>query len=124
MQHIWKNARELRNNATDAELKLWRQSAQSAARRREVQEAISHRRPRRRFRFAGTRTGNRTRWRTTVEQRSQDEDRTRKLACNGYRVLRFWNDDVLLRTQNVVAEILCALTQPLPSPPLQSQGRE
>jgi very-short-patch-repair endonuclease len=33
------------------------------------------------------------------------------LQREGYRVLRFWNDDVLLRTDDVVAEIFRVLEE-------------
>jgi len=34
-----------------------------------------------------------------------DAARTRKLEARGFRVLRFWNDDVLLRTEDVLEVI-------------------
>ena len=40
-----------------------------------------------------------------------DQHRTGALQCKGYRVLRFWNDDVLLSTQAVLAEIFQALEE-------------
>jgi very-short-patch-repair endonuclease len=40
-----------------------------------------------------------------------------KLAVNGYRVIRFWNDDVLLRLDDVLDESSRnVLTPPQPSP--------
>ena len=54
-----------------------------------------------------------------LDQLAYDDERTRKLGVNDYRVLRFWNDDVLLRTDAVLDEIHRQL-QPLPSPPLQA----
>ena len=124
MQPIWKNARNLRNNATDAEQKLWRH-----LRNRQLAGVKF----RRQYPIAGHVADFASPEQRLVieldggqhaDQRDRDEERTRRLACNGYRVLRFWNDDVLLRTEDVVTEILRVLTQPLPSPPLQSQGRE
>jgi len=38
-----------------------------------------------------------------------DAVRTQALQAEGYRVLRFWNNDVLLRTQAVLEQILAAL---------------
>ncbi|HVH80888.1 MAG TPA: DUF559 domain-containing protein [Stellaceae bacterium] len=35
-----------------------------------------------------------------------DEARTAELACHGYRVVRFWNNDVLANTMGVVETIL------------------
>ena len=43
-------------------------------------------------------------------QLSYDLDRTRWLGNQGFRVLRFWNNDVLENTESVVEEILKALT--------------
>ena len=43
------------------------------------------------------------------------------LAVNGYRVIRFWNNDVLANTEGVVQSILSEIennpTSPRPSPP-------
>lgn len=41
-----------------------------------------------------------------LEAQHYDERRTQRMNTNGYRVLRFWNDDVLLRTDLVLEEIL------------------
>jgi len=38
-----------------------------------------------------------------------DAVRTRALQAEGYRVLRFWNNDVLLQTADVLEQILAAL---------------
>ncbi len=40
-----------------------------------------------------------------VENAAYDERRSTLLAAAGWRVLRFWNDDVLLRTDDVLAEV-------------------
>ena len=45
-----------------------------------------------------------------------DEARSRLLTGEGYRVIRFWNDDVMTNIEGVLAQIDAALT---PSP---SQG--
>jgi hypothetical protein len=45
------------------------------------------------------------------------------LEARGYRVLRFWNGDVLAQTEEVLAAILGALrAQPLPTLPLKGGG--
>jgi Protein of unknown function (DUF559) len=44
-----------------------------------------------------------------VEQTAYDVQRTRVLESEGYRVVRYWNDDVLLRTSAVLEDILRAL---------------
>ena len=40
-----------------------------------------------------------------VDARRYDAERTRVLEARGYRVLRFWNDEVLLRTEDVLEVI-------------------
>jgi len=40
---------------------------------------------------------------------SYDAARSAALEAAGYRVVRFWNDDILLRTEAVLEEILRAL---------------
>lgn len=44
-----------------------------------------------------------------VERTAGEAARTRRIERNGYRVLRFWNDDVFLQTDVVLAEILRSL---------------
>jgi very-short-patch-repair endonuclease len=53
-----------------------------------------------------------------------DARRTRYLAAEGFRVLRFWNDDVLLRTNDVLETIEGQLRNPspLPSPRKRMRG--
>jgi very-short-patch-repair endonuclease len=41
-----------------------------------------------------------------------DANRTAYLQKSGYRVIRFWNNDVLARTQDVLATILAETGQP------------
>lgn len=59
-----------------------------------------------------------------VEAVEYDEDRTRFVQAQGYRVLRFWNNDVLMQTGTVLEQILIALQQhPHPNPlPLAGEG--
>ena len=111
-------ARELRKNLTDAERLLW-----SRLRRRQIHG--------RRFRrqhpigpfiadFACTEAklvieldGGQH-----VERKDQDAARTRWLAERGYRILRFWNNDVLTQVEAVVQIVATAtLAAPLPDPP-------
>jgi very-short-patch-repair endonuclease len=42
-------------------------------------------------------------------QRDADARRTRQIEANGYRVLRFWNNDVLGNIEGVLSEIQAAL---------------
>jgi very-short-patch-repair endonuclease len=106
MEEIWTKARALRNTATDAEQALWRY-----LRGRQLQGLKF----RRQYPIAGYIAdfacveaklvieldgGQHT------DQAPYDAERTRKIECNGFRVLRFWNDDVLLRTAEVLDEII------------------
>jgi very-short-patch-repair endonuclease len=63
-----------------------------------------------------------------LERKCHDDLRTARLSALGYRVLRYWNNDVLLRTEDVVADIHRHLTvgfTTLPNPPLRfAKGRE
>ncbi|MFC4525435.1 endonuclease domain-containing protein [Dyella halodurans] len=59
------------------------------------------------------------------EQVAYDEARTRKLQNMGYRVLRFWNNDVLKNLDSVLEVIMEALASPAPHPnPLPEGERE
>ena len=55
-----------------------------------------------------------------VEQADADEIRTQILKTHGYRVIRYWNDDVLSRIEDVLDDILrhAKGTPPRPSPSL------
>jgi very-short-patch-repair endonuclease len=58
-----------------------------------------------------------------AERVEQDALRSIVLAKSGFRVLRFWNTDVLLKLDDVLAEILRQLQAP-PSPqPSPASGR-
>ena len=56
---------------------------------------------------------------------AKDVERDRWLASKGYRVLRFWNSDVLKNRTGVLETILATAREatPLPNPPPQG-GRE
>ncbi|MCI4569088.1 endonuclease domain-containing protein [Lysobacter sp. CFH 32150] len=69
-----------------------------------------------------------------AEQTDYDLQRSRVLLGAGFRVVRYWNDDVLLRTEDVLDDILRALeslksyshgnvksTPPQPSPSLRER---
>ena len=55
-----------------------------------------------------------------VESES-DISRTAYLEALGYRVLRFWNGDILLRPDDVAMTIFASLTDPSPRSPLASR---
>jgi very-short-patch-repair endonuclease len=45
-----------------------------------------------------------------------DELRDARLMAEGFRILRFWNNDIFNNEQGVLATILTALQTPLPNP--------
>jgi very-short-patch-repair endonuclease len=52
-----------------------------------------------------------------------DERRTAWLESQGFAVIRFWNDDILARTDIVTEAIWAALQPPLPNPtPARGEG--
>jgi len=54
-----------------------------------------------------------------------DAERTKTLEANGYRVLRFWNNDVLGNVDGVLEAIASALTTtPTPNPSPQGGGEQ
>jgi adenine-specific DNA-methyltransferase len=58
-----------------------------------------------------------------AESLIEDLERTRYLARGGFRVIRFWNDEVLQRTEAVLESVLEALIQACPHPdPLPQAG--
>jgi very-short-patch-repair endonuclease len=67
-------------------------------------------------------------------QSAEDATRTRFLESIGFRVIRFWNNDVLERTEGVVAEIDRVLAdmiaegarmnRPSPSPSRKREGKQ
>ncbi|MDP2752409.1 MAG: DUF559 domain-containing protein, partial [Rhodocyclaceae bacterium] len=57
----------------------------------------------------------------------RDKKRDKCLQTAGFRVLRFWNNDVLQNIDTVVEAIWIALQKefiphPLPNPPLEGEG--
>ena len=59
-----------------------------------------------------------------LEKIPHDEKRTAFLKLKGYRVIRFWNDDALLKTEVVLEEILRVLGTPHPNPLPENGERE
>lgn len=56
-------------------------------------------------------------------QSKEDNARTLRLEAEGYRVLRFWNNDVLSNIEGVLTEIQNATaTTPTPNPSPQKGG--
>lgn len=56
------------------------------------------------------------------DRADSDAIRTESLARDGFRVLRFWNDDALARTEDVLAEILRHLESPIHTDAVPVQG--
>jgi adenine-specific DNA-methyltransferase len=101
-----RRARQLRLSATDAECRLW-----THLRSRRLRQLKF----RRQLPIAGyivdfvcleTRLVVELDGGQHAEQSTHDEHRTAILEKNGFRVLRFWNDDVLTKLDAVLEEIL------------------
>jgi len=111
------NARVLRNNATDAERALWK-----ALRGRQIEGF----RFRRQMPIAGYIADFACPDAGLVieldggqhfENVEYDEKRTGLLAAAGYRVVRYWNHDVMHRFDEVVADVCRQLRTATPSQP-------
>ena len=110
-------ARELRNNPTAAEKRLWQR-----LRRRQIAGALF----RRQF-WVGNyivdfccpelRLVIEVDGHQHAEQKDADENRSEFLASRGHRVLRFWNDEVLHNIEAVLEIIMTAVTERKTSPP-------
>ncbi len=59
-----------------------------------------------------------------AERREADAARSAEMEAHGYRVIRFWNNDVSENLEGVLQSIRAALESPPPHPdPLRPQGR-
>ncbi|MCM2359800.1 MAG: DUF559 domain-containing protein [Geobacteraceae bacterium] len=60
------------------------------------------------------------------QQAKYDENRTQKLQTAGFRVLRFWNNEVLEEKESVKEKIWLVVKElqshPHPDPPLEGEG--
>ena len=116
-------SRELRNNATDAERALWKhlRSRQLLGIRFNRQVPIGPficdcvaRSAKLIIELDGGQHGDRV---------DEDTRRTRFLEAQGYRVIRFWNNDVLTNIEGVMVLIEAALAGiPSPSPSRSAGG--
>ena len=106
-----KSARELRNNLTDAERRLW----QKLKRRQIATVTFRRQQPIGAFIVDFVCFERRVIVEVDGGQHSEqvpyDEQRTRWLETQGYLVLRFWNNDVLANTEAVAQAILDAVEQ-------------
>lgn len=117
-------SRELRNNATVAERKLWQhiRNRQLSGARFNRQVPIGPficdfvaRTPKLIIELDGGQHAVRT---------VEDERRTRFLESRGYRVLRFWNNDVLENVGGVLSVIQASLEdRPSPDPSRSREGK-
>ena len=115
---LTRSARALRTNATDSERLLW--------------SHLRHIRPRFTRQFAvshyildfacrSLRIAIEVDGGQHALRNAEDDARTAYLACDGWKVLRFWNNDVLSNIDGVMQDILTAVSreathpQPLPS---------
>ena len=56
-------------------------------------------------------------------ERAADQRRDAFLEAQGFRVMRFWNNDVLTNREGVLTAVLAALETPLPNPsPARGEG--
>jgi very-short-patch-repair endonuclease len=124
MDELRKRARKLRNNPTDAERHLWRvlrlRHIDGFRFRRQVPIAgyiVDFVCPQAGLvvELDGGQHADRT---------AYDHARTRLLEMSGYRVLRYWNDDVLLRTDDVIDDIHRELTKGFAPPRLSPSPSE
>lgn len=55
----------------------------------------------------------------------REDERTRMIEAEGYRIIRFWNNEVIGNPQGVWTAIEAALLDrhPTPAPPHQGEGR-
>jgi very-short-patch-repair endonuclease len=53
-----------------------------------------------------------------------DEERTSLISARGYRVIRFWNDDILKNLDSVLEQIFTELSQPAPNLPPVRGGKQ
>jgi very-short-patch-repair endonuclease len=119
-------ARTLRRDATEAEKKLWQHLRQPPF------EAHHFRRQATIGPFFADFASHQARLIIEVDggqhsDSASDEVRTRNLEANGYRVLRFWNNDVLENMSGVLLAIDAAVNTdspptPDPSPPRASRA--
>ena len=123
MTSLVPHARELRGNATDAERLLWRflRNRHLSGYRFRRQVPLGP--------YVADFACLRARLIVEIDGSQHDEhlleelERTHHLARLGFRVIRFWNNEVLLQTEAVLESILEALIQACPHPsPLPQAG--
>ena len=116
-------AQELRRNATDAERRLWRHLSRRQlggfkfSRQMPVGPFICDFMCREAWLVVEIDGGQHD------ERAAADASRTRFIEAEGFRVLRFWNNEVLGNTEGVLLTILRHLEAgPPPAPPASGRG--
>ena len=111
MDRLRSFARQLRNEATDAERRLWRQlrgrqlGGCKFRRQHPIAGYIAD------FVCLEAHLVIELDGGQHADAVAQDKRRTGRIVAEGFRVIRFWNDEVLLRTEDVVAEIYRCLRE-------------
>ena len=113
-------ARKLRSTPTDAEMRLW-----SRLRRHQI-DGFRFRRQQPIGRYVVDFFCPEAKLIVEVDggQHAGESDvRTRWLTGRGYRIIRFWNNDVLRNTDGVVEKIRAVLRAPRFPSPLEGEGQ-
>jgi len=107
----FRHAKELRRNTTDAEAKLWfrlrahRVSGVHFRRQHAIGNFIVDFCAPRRKLIIEVDGGQH------LDQQEYDQERSAFLSSKGYRILRFWNHDVLKNIESVMQEIVYTLEE-------------
>jgi len=104
-------ARHLRRNATDAERVLWNRLRRNQLNGHHFRRQVPIGAFVADFTCASKKLIVEVDGGQHAERAAADAIRTRYLEKEGYRVLRFWNNDVLCNTDGVVETILAALQE-------------
>ena len=122
-QGATERARRLRGDPTDAEKLLWRLLRECFLEARFRRQApIRH--------YLADFASHRAKLVVEVDggqhAPENDEERDRAIIAEGYRILRFWNHDVLGNPDGVASVIADALPKPHPHPasPIEGEGKE
>ena len=102
-------ARKLRRSSTDAELRLWHRLRNRQLNGWKFRRQVPVDRFIADFVCEDARLIVELDGSQHMQHREDDENRTRVLETYGYRVVRYWNSDVLLNTDAVLEDILAVL---------------
>lgn len=104
-------ARNLRRNATDAERRLWSRLRRNQLKDHHFRRQVPIGPYVADFVCAPKKLIVEVDGGQHVDRQAADDARTRYLESEGFRVLRFWNNDVLGNTDGVVETILATLAE-------------